>query len=45
MIQANGQRVTGREQLARQMLRAVERGGLLLVVQRGRYLYNLGFPL
>lgn len=45
VIGANGQRVTRREQLARQMLRAVERGGLLLVVQRGRYRYNLGFPL
>jgi serine protease Do len=45
VIGANGQRVTRREELGNQMLRAVERGGLLLVVQRGRYQYNLGFAL
>jgi len=45
VIAANGQRVTDPEALGREVLRGLERGGLLLMVQRGRYRYNLSFPL
>jgi serine protease Do len=45
ILAANGQRVTDLDHLARELLRALDRGGLLLVVQRGRYAYNLNFPL
>ena len=33
------------EALGREVLRGLDRGGLLLAVQRGRYVYNLDFPL
>jgi S1-C subfamily serine protease len=42
---ANGQGLDDAEALGREFLRGLDRGGLLLVVQRGRYAYNLGFPL
>ncbi len=42
---ANGQRLADEEALGREFLRGLDRGGLLLVVQRGRYAYNLGFSL
>jgi len=45
VIAANGQRVRDPESLGREVLRGLERGGLLLMVQRGRYRYNLSFPL
>ncbi|MEM7052319.1 MAG: trypsin-like peptidase domain-containing protein [Acidobacteriota bacterium] len=42
---ANGQRLAGTEELGREVLRGLERGGLLLQVVRGRYAYNLNFGL
>jgi serine protease Do len=45
ILGANGQRVGTVEELGREVLRGVDRGGLLLAVQRGRYIYNLDFPL
>ena len=45
MLGANGQRLADAEALGREVLRAIDRGSLLLVVQRGRYAYNLTFPL
>lgn len=45
VIGANGQRVTEPEALGREVLRGLDRGNLLLVVQRGRYAYNLNFAL
>lgn len=45
VIGANGQRVTEAEALGREVLRGLDRGNLLLVVQRGRYAYNLNFSL
>ena len=42
---ANGQPVEDVEALGREVLRGLDRGGVLLMVQRGRYAYNLGFPL
>jgi serine protease Do len=46
ILAANGQRLDGDvEALGREVLRGFDRGGLLLVVQRGRAAYNLGFPL
>jgi serine protease Do len=45
ILGANGQRLADAEALGRQVLRGVERGGLLLAVQRGRAVYNLDFPL
>jgi serine protease Do len=45
VLAANGQRVGSPEELGREVLRALDRGGLLLAVQRGRYVYNLDFPL
>jgi S1-C subfamily serine protease len=45
VIGANGQRLRDAEALGHEVLRALDRGGLLLVVQRGRYAYNLNFPL
>ena len=45
VLGANGQEVSGEEDLGREVLRGLERGGLLLAVQRGRYVYNLDFPL
>lgn len=45
VLAANGQNLDDPEALGREFLRGLDRGGLLLVVQRGRYAYNLGFPL
>jgi serine protease Do len=45
VLAANGQRLAGLDQLGREVLRAVDRGSLLLVVGRGRYAYNLNLPL
>jgi serine protease Do len=45
VLAANGQEVASPEELGREVLRAYERGGLPLVVQRGRYAYNLSFAL
>ncbi|MEO8503002.1 MAG: trypsin-like peptidase domain-containing protein [Acidobacteriota bacterium] len=45
VLGANGQEITTVEALGREVLRGIDRGGLLLVVQRGRYAYNLSFPL
>ena len=45
VLSANGQRVAAREELGREVLRGMDRGGMLLVVQRGRFAYNLGFEL
>ena len=45
ILGANGQEVKRLDDLGREVLRSIERGGLLLAVQRGRYVYNLDFPL
>ncbi|HSM51228.1 MAG TPA: trypsin-like peptidase domain-containing protein [Thermoanaerobaculia bacterium] len=45
LLAANGRKTGDLEALSREVLRAVDRGGLLLVVGRGRYAYNLTFPL
>jgi serine protease Do len=45
ILGANGQEVTKSEDLGREVLRGIERGGVLLAVQRGRFVYNLDFPL
>ena len=45
VLGANGQELTDPEALGREVLRGLDRGGLLLVVQRGPYAYNLNFPL
>jgi len=45
VLSANGQRVVAPEELGREVLRGMDRGGMLLVVQRGRFAYNLGFEL
>jgi len=45
VLAANGQEVNGVEDLGRETMRAMERGSLFLVVQRGRYAYNISFPL
>ena len=45
VLAANGQRVASAEELGREVLRGLDRGGLLLAVQRGRFVYNLDFPL
>jgi serine protease Do len=45
VLAANGQRLGELEELSREVLRAVDRGGLFLVVGRGRYAYNLNLPL
>jgi serine protease Do len=45
VLAANGQPVADVEALGREVLRGLDRGGVLLMVQRGRYAYNLGFPL
>lgn len=45
VLAANGQRVESPDQLAREVLRALDRGGLLLVVRRGRRSYYLSFRL
>ncbi|MEO8275109.1 MAG: trypsin-like peptidase domain-containing protein [Thermoanaerobaculia bacterium] len=45
VLGANGNEVADPEALGREVLRGFDRGGLLLVIQRGRYAYNLSFPL
>lgn len=45
IIAANRQRVGDLEALSKEVLRGLDRGNLLLVVQRGRYRYNLSFSL
>ena len=45
ILAANGHEVAEPEALGREVLRGYDRGGVLLVVQRGRYAYNLSFPL
>jgi serine protease Do len=45
VLGANGQQVDSVENLGREVLRGLDRGGLLLAVQRGRWVYNLDFPL
>ena len=45
VLAANGRRLQSLEDLGREVLRGFDRGGLLLVVQRGRYRYNLSFAL
>lgn len=45
LLAVNGQRVTDLEEVSRQVLRSLDRGGLLLVVGRGRYRYHLSFEL
>ncbi|HEX7180539.1 MAG TPA: trypsin-like peptidase domain-containing protein [Thermoanaerobaculia bacterium] len=45
ILGANGQEVDTSEELGREVLRGIDRGGLLLAVGRGRYIYNLDFPL
>jgi S1-C subfamily serine protease len=45
VIAANGQRLGGADQLGNEVLRALDRGTLFLVVGRGRYAYNLNLPL
>jgi serine protease Do len=45
ILGANGQEVHSAEDLGREVLRGVDRGGVLLAVQRGRYVYNLDFAL
>jgi len=45
VLGANGQELASPEDLGREVLRGIERGGLLLVVERGPYAYNLEFPL
>jgi serine protease Do len=45
ILGANGQELSSAELLGREVLRGLDRGGLLLAVGRGRYVYNLDFPL
>ncbi len=45
ILGANGQQLDSVEALGREVLRGLDRGGLLLAVQRGRWVYNLDFPL
>jgi serine protease Do len=45
ILGANGQKLNSTEALGREVVRGVDRGGLLLAVGRGRYIYNLDFPL
>jgi serine protease Do len=45
ILGANGQELNSAELLGREVVRGIERGGLLLAVGRGRYIYNLDFPL
>jgi serine protease Do len=45
ILGANGHEVKGLEALGAEVLRGYDRGGLPLVVQRGRFAYNLEFPL
>jgi len=45
IVGANGQQTTSAEALGREVLRGLDRGSLPLSVQRGRWVYNLDFPL
>jgi S1-C subfamily serine protease len=45
VLGANGQRTDTAEALGREILRGLDRGGVLLSVQRGRYVYTLDFAL
>jgi serine protease Do len=45
VLGANGQQVDSLEALGREVLRGLDRGGLLLAVQRDRWVYNLDFAL
>jgi serine protease Do len=45
ILGANGQETGSAELLGREVLRGLDRGSLLLAVQRGRWVYNLDFPL
>jgi Do/DeqQ family serine protease len=45
ILGANGQETGSAEALGREVLRGLDRGNLLLAVQRGRWVYNLDFPL
>jgi serine protease Do len=45
LLAANGQKLVDREQLGHEVLRALDRGTLSLVVGRGRYAYNLNLPM
>ena len=45
VLAANGQRVASAAELGNEVLRALDRGSLFLVVGRGRYAYNLNLPL
>ena len=45
ILAANGQRLSGAEQLGHEVLRSVDRGNLFLIVGRGRFAYNLTLPL
>ncbi|HTQ79704.1 MAG TPA: trypsin-like peptidase domain-containing protein [Thermoanaerobaculia bacterium] len=45
ILEANGHEVKKLDELGEDVLRGFDRGGLPLVVQRGRFAYNLEFPL
>jgi serine protease Do len=45
ILGANGRQLDSLEDLGREALRGFERGGILLAVGRGRYIYNLSFGL
>ena len=45
VLGANGQATRTLDELGREALRGAERGGLLLAIGRGRYVYNLSFGL
>jgi serine protease Do len=45
ILGANGHEVAKLDALGEEVLRGYDRGGLPLVVQRGRFAYNLEFPL
>lgn len=45
ILGANGQQLNTGEALGREVVRGIDRGSLLLAVGRGRYVYNLDFPL
>ncbi len=45
ILGANGQRTESAEALGREILRGLDRGGVLLSVQRGRRVYTLDFAL
>ena len=45
VLAANGQRLDDVEKLGHEVLRALDRGSLFLIVGRGRFAYNLNFPL